>query len=131
MTPEIYEALDFLYEFDTYEPYQEALKIIEDALQDAAIAPVVRGGLINMIKASDAAELVKAYHEYELKKQSAIAWLEDNVEKEIRTTAEKGGTWVITSVPGELYNLIKKVLEELGYKVSHVRCCQLQISWED
>lgn len=39
MTPEIYEALDFLYEFDTYEPYQEALKIIEDALQDAADSP--------------------------------------------------------------------------------------------
>ena len=84
-----------------------------------------------MIKASEAAELVKAYHEYELKKQSAIAWLEANVEKEIRTTAEKGGTWVITTVPGELYNLIKKILEELGYKVSHVHCCQLQISWED
>ena len=38
MTPEIYSALDFLYEFDTYGPYQEALKTIEDALQDAAIA---------------------------------------------------------------------------------------------
>lgn len=38
MTPEIYKALDFLHEFDTYGPYQEALKTIEDALQDAAIA---------------------------------------------------------------------------------------------
>jgi hypothetical protein len=84
-----------------------------------------------MINANEAAELVETYHEYELKKQSAIAWLEANVEKEIRTTAEKGGIWIITSVPGELYNLIKKVLEELGYKVSHVHCCQLQISWED
>ena len=38
MTPEIYSALDFLYEFDTYGPYQEALKLIENTLQDAAIA---------------------------------------------------------------------------------------------
>jgi hypothetical protein len=84
-----------------------------------------------MIKASEAIDLVKTYRRHELEKQSAITWLETNVEKEIKNTAAKGGTWVITSVPGELYNLIKKVLEELGYKVSHVRCCQLQISWED
>ena len=84
-----------------------------------------------MIKASEAADLVKTYRKHELKKQSAIAWLEANIEKEIKNTAARGGTWVITSVPDEMYNLIKKVLEELGYKVSHVHCCQLQISWED
>ena len=38
MTTEIYEALNFLYEFDTYGPYQEALKLIADTLEDAAIA---------------------------------------------------------------------------------------------
>ena len=38
MTPEIYEALDFLYEFDTYGPYQEALALIANTLEDAAIA---------------------------------------------------------------------------------------------
>ena len=84
-----------------------------------------------MIKASEAADLVKTYKAQELKKQSAITWLEANVEKEIKNTATKGGTWIITLVPGEMYSLIKKILEELGYKVSHVRCCQLQISWED
>ena len=84
-----------------------------------------------MIKASEAIDLVKIYRKHELEKQSVITWLETNVEPEIKTTATEGGTWVITTVPGEMYTLIEKVLEELGYKISHVHCCQLQISWED
>lgn len=38
MTPEVCGALDFLYEFDTYEPYQDALALIANTLEDAAIA---------------------------------------------------------------------------------------------
>ena len=86
---------------------------------------------INMITANEAAELVKTYEAQELKKQSAIAWLEANVEKEIKNTASKGGTWIIVTVPGEMYSLIKKILEELEYKISHVHCSQMEISWKD
>lgn len=84
-----------------------------------------------MIKASEAIDLVKTYRRHELEKQSAITWLETNVEKEIKNTAAKGGTWVITAIPSDQYSLIEKILEELGYKISLVHYCQLKISWGD
>ena len=83
-----------------------------------------------MISAKEATDLVNIYKTHERKKQSAIAWLEANAEKDIRCAAQEGGTWIIITVPGEQYNWISKVLtEDLGYNVSHVHFCQIQISW--
>ena len=84
-----------------------------------------------MIKASEAIDLVKMCKEKQSEKGRALIWLEANVQQAIADTAERGGTWIIITVPYSIQHSVYEVLDELGYKAEHIHQFQTKISWED
>jgi protoheme ferro-lyase len=84
-----------------------------------------------MITAIKATSLVKVYREKQSEKGQALIWLEANVQQEIADTAERGGTWIIITVPYSIQHAADEILNELGYKVERIHQFQTKISWED
>ena len=82
-----------------------------------------------MITANEAIDRVKMYRKKQSENERALIWLEANAQQAIADSAERGGTWVIITVPYSIQHAVYEALDELGYKAEHIHQFQTKISW--